>query len=107
MQLLADKEQLNKVVEKIFQEKNSGNANSGIAEFMRIFLEKNGLEIGLPPSEANEAVVLLYDAVFADVQNNKSTLELDGEEFANVVKEILEKFAEQLEENPVFHDLDH
>ncbi|KAF3454327.1 hypothetical protein FNV43_RR04774 [Rhamnella rubrinervis] len=102
LQLLADEEQLNNVVEKIFQEKNCGNANSGIAELMRSFLEKNGLEIGLPPSEANEAAVLLYDAVFADVQNNKSTLELDREEFANVVKEILRQFAEQLEENPVF-----
>lgn len=107
LQLLADEEQLSKVVEKIFQEKHSGNVSSGVAELTRSFLEKHGLELGLPPSEANEAVVLLYDAVFADVQSNTSTTELDRDEFAHVVKEILLKFAEQLEANPVFHDLDH
>ncbi|KAH7543241.1 hypothetical protein FEM48_Zijuj02G0163700 [Ziziphus jujuba var. spinosa] len=104
--LLADEVQLGKVVEKIFKEKHSGNVSSGVAELTRSFLEKNGIELGLPPSEANEAVVLLYDAVFADVQNNKSATELERDEFASIVKEILGKFAEQLEANPVFHDLD-
>lgn len=98
---------MNKVVEKIYQERHCGNASTETAELVRSFLEKNGLEIGLPPSEANEAVVLLFNAVFADVQNHQSALEVDRDEFANIVKEVLEKFAEQLAENPIFHDPDH
>ncbi|KAF2298447.1 hypothetical protein GH714_023604 [Hevea brasiliensis] len=65
-----------------------------------------GKELGLPPSEANEAVILLYDAVFADVESGKCAAESE-DVFRDLVKEILEKFAEQLEANPVYCDLDN
>ncbi|XP_008218259.1 PREDICTED: uncharacterized protein LOC103318633 [Prunus mume] len=91
--LLADEKQLNIVVEKILAD------GSGNAERIRSFLEKTGTELGLPPSEANEAVALLYDAVFADLE------EAGEDKFGNLVKQILEKFAEQLEASPVFHDI--
>ncbi|ONI04840.1 hypothetical protein PRUPE_6G342700 [Prunus persica] len=91
--LLADEKQLNIIVEKILAD------GSGNTEKIRSFLEKTGTELGLPPSEANEAVALLYDAVFADLE------EAGEDKFGNLVKQILEKFAEQLEASPVFHDI--
>lgn len=97
MQLLADDKQLNNVVEKILQGKKDG---LGSAEVIRSFLEKNGLELGLPPSEGNEPVALLYDLVFADFEEGEDN-------FGNLVKKILEKLADQLETSPVFHDTEH
>ncbi|KAL5566277.1 hypothetical protein UlMin_029441 [Ulmus minor] len=96
--VLADEKQLSNVVEKILQENRGGK----ITEILRTFLEKNGSELGVPPSEANEAVVLLYEAVFGDMEINKSASEVDRNELSNLLKAILEKFAEQLEANPVF-----
>lgn len=106
MQLLADEKQFSNVVEKIQQEKQGGKDSSGITQLVRSFLEENGLELGLPPSEANEAVVLLYDSIFTEIGNNKTASEVDRDELFNLTKELLEKFAEQLEANPVFHGLD-
>lgn len=103
MQLLADEKQLTVVIEKILQEKNSIEGDTMSTAIVRGFLEKNGKGLGLPPSEANEAVVLLYDAVFADVQNNKADMETE-DEFRELVKDVLQNFAEQLEANPVYHD---
>lgn len=106
LQLLTDEKQLNDVAEKILQEKRSKKDYQNNTEIIRRFLEANGKELGLPPSEANEAVVLLYDAVFADVQSGKCAAESE-EVFRELVKEILEKFAEQLEANPIYCDLDN
>lgn len=104
---MADEKQLSNVVENIWLEMDSGKATSRIAGIVRNFLENNGLELGLPPSEANEAVVLLYDAVFDDVDTDKTASEIDKDDFASFLKEILLNFAEQLEANPVYHGTDH
>lgn len=102
MQLLADEKQLNNVIEKILQGKKDG---LGTAEVIRSFLEKNGLELGLPPSEGHEAVALLYDLAFADFEEDAPE---EGEDnFGNLVKKILENLADQLETSPVFHDTEH
>lgn len=105
--LLADEKQLNDVVEKIFEEKKSGKEGQSSTELIRSFLEKKGKDLGLPPSEANEAVVLLYDAVFAELGTEKSAAELEKDDVLILVKKILEKFSEQLEANPVFHDIEN
>ncbi|PRQ41847.1 hypothetical protein RchiOBHm_Chr3g0451171 [Rosa chinensis] len=102
--LLADEKQLNNVVEKILQGKKD---DLGSAEVIRSYLEKNGLELGLPPSEGDEAVAILYDLVFAELKEDKSALKEGEDKFENLVKKILEKLAEQLEANPVFHDTEH
>lgn len=103
-----DEEELNHIVEKMLEEKHAGKDGLGNVELLRGFLERNWKGLGLPPSEANEAVVLLYDAVFADVKNNKSAVELEKkDELGKLLKEILHKFAEQLEANPVYHAHDH
>ncbi|KAJ9185845.1 hypothetical protein P3X46_005432 [Hevea brasiliensis] len=104
--LLTDEKQLNNVTEKILQEKRSKKDDQKNTEIIRGFLEQKGKELGLPPSEANEAVILLYDAVFADVESGKCAAESE-DVFRDLVKEILEKFAEQLEANPVYCDLDN
>ncbi|KAJ9180106.1 hypothetical protein P3X46_008391 [Hevea brasiliensis] len=104
--LLTNEKQLNNVTEKILQEKRSKKDDQKNTEIIRGFLEENGKELGLPPSEANEAVVLLYDAVLADVQSGKCDAESE-DVFGELVKEILEKFAEQLEANPIYCDLDN
>lgn len=103
---MADEEELNNIVEKMLEEKQIGKDGLGSVELMRGFLERNWKGLGLPPSEANEAVVLLYDAVFADVKAEKTAVDLEKEELGKLVKEILYKFAEQLEASPVYHDPD-
>ena len=103
MQLLADEKQLNNVVEKILHEDHHGKDGLGNAEKIRSFLVKNGQELGLPPYEP-EAVALLYDAVFADLNADKSAPEVGQDKFGTLVKEILEEFADQLEASPVFCD---
>ncbi|KAJ0014507.1 hypothetical protein Pint_20504 [Pistacia integerrima] len=87
------------------EKKSTGDERSSI-DIIRGFLEKNGKDYGLPPSEANEAVVLLYDAVFADIRKSKTAAKMD-DEFREFVKNILEKFAEQLETNPVYYDFEY
>ena len=103
---MADEKQLNNATEKILKEKYGKKDSPNNTEIIRKFLQKNGKELGLPASEANEAVVLLYDAVFSDVESEKGAAESEGE-FRELVKEILEKFAEQLDANPVYCDLDN
>ncbi|KAA8544923.1 hypothetical protein F0562_019682 [Nyssa sinensis] len=103
--LLASEKELKHVIEKILKEKHNEKDAKRSTEIIRGFLEKNGKDLGLPSSEADEAVVLLYDAVFADVENGKSAAGSGKDDLEVLVKEILEKFAEQLEANPVFHDL--
>ncbi|KAL3516300.1 hypothetical protein ACH5RR_023202 [Cinchona calisaya] len=101
---LADQKHLNDVVEKIMQEKHDQKDAKTTKELIRSFLEENGSDLGLPPLRADEMVVLLYDAVFADVRETKSTAGSE-EDLMVILKEILVKFEEQLEANPVFHDL--
>lgn len=104
--LLADEKQLNVVIETMLKEKKNLEGDRTSTTIIRGFLEKNWKDIGLPPSEANEAVVLLYDAVFADADSSKSTVETE-DEFRECVKDILEKFVEQLDANPVYHDFEN
>nr|XP_023888259.1 uncharacterized protein LOC112000376 [Quercus suber]POE66492.1 hypothetical protein CFP56_41984 [Quercus suber] len=105
--LLDDEKELNNIVDKIWEEKHGGKDGLASVELIRGFLERNGTGLGLPPSEANEAVVLLFDAVFADVKDGKIAVEVEKDELGKLVKEILNKFAELLEANPVFHDTNH
>lgn len=104
--LLADEKRLNGVIEKMLKEKKNVEGNGMSTTIIRGFLEKNWKDFGLPPSEANEAVVLLYDAVFADADSSKNVAETE-DEFREHVKVILEKFAEQLDANPVYHDYEN
>ncbi|KAF9681714.1 hypothetical protein SADUNF_Sadunf05G0031400 [Salix dunnii] len=101
--VLADEKKLNDVIAKALHGEYKNDRKS--TEIIRDFLEKNGKELGLPPSEANEAVILLYDAVFTDIDSGKD-VSLEEDESRKLVREILENFAEQLEANPVYCDLD-
>ncbi|XP_042515691.1 uncharacterized protein LOC122089969 [Macadamia integrifolia] len=103
---ITDEKTLDDEIGKIFQNQCASGEGRTSAEIIRSYLEKNGPNLGLPPSEANEAVGLLYDQVFADVEEGKNTKKIDKDEFGGIVKDILEKFVEQLEANPVFHELD-
>ncbi|KAL2661470.1 hypothetical protein GLYMA_03G246900v4 [Glycine max] len=103
--LLANEQELNTVVKKALQEKREAKDGLGSTEIIRSFLERNAKELGLPLAQADEAVVLLYDAVFAEITQEKDGAELDKEELAKLVKNILEKFADQLEVSPVYQDL--
>jgi hypothetical protein len=105
LQVLANEKKLNDVIAKIKLEKDNGKSGHKSTEIIKDFLEKNGKELGLPPAEANEAVILLYDAVFAAIDSGEGASE-EEDEFRKLVTEILEKFAEQLEANPIYCDLD-
>jgi hypothetical protein len=103
-QLLANEKELNSFVEKATQEKPNPKDGLGSTEIIRSFLERNTKELGLPLSEDSDAAVLFYDSVFADVAKEKDGVELDKEDLAKLLKDILEKMAEQLELNPVYQE---
>ncbi|XP_030473149.1 uncharacterized protein LOC115690811 [Syzygium oleosum] len=98
--LLEDEKQLANVTEKILE----GNHEQNCVETVRKYLEKNGADMGLPPLDIEEAVAL-YNAVFYSAAFDKSVSEWRKDEIQEIVKEILGKFAEQLESDPVFVDL--
>ncbi|XP_054779234.1 uncharacterized protein LOC129287103 [Prosopis cineraria] len=102
-QLLNNEKELSSIAEKLVQEKQNAKSGLGNKETLRSFLERNAKELGLPLSEADEAVVLLYDDIFADVGRQEHA-ESDKDELVGLLKETLQKFAEQLESNPVFQD---
>ncbi|KAK6233007.1 hypothetical protein QUC31_009665 [Theobroma cacao] len=104
--LLADEKQFNDVIQRVLQEKKSGKDELGKTELIRSFLEKHGKDLGLPPVESNEAATLLYDAVFSEVESEESPAQVE-DEFREYVKDVLKKFAEQLEANPIYCDLDN
>lgn len=103
---MADENQFNDVIERVLQEKKSGNNELAKAALIRSFLEEHGKDLGLPPAESNEAVLLLYDAVFSEVESEKSAEQVE-DEYREYMKDILEKFAEQLEANPIICELDN
>lgn len=102
--LLANENQLNDVIEKIYQQKHDHEKGQSCTERIMSYLSMNAEELGLPPFEANEAVILLYDTIFSEVSQEKTATELEKHEFGALVKQILQKFAEQLQANPIFLD---
>ncbi|KAL2942520.1 Calcium-binding mitochondrial carrier protein SCaMC-1 [Bienertia sinuspersici] len=102
--VLADKNQFDDLIEKMYQQTCSCQEEKGCAEIIRSYLENNGNDLGLPPLEANEAVILLYDAIFSEIDNKRKAKELEKNELGDLMKQILQKFAAQLQANPVFHD---
>lgn len=101
---MADKVQFDSEIEGLFQDWIACNSGEGNKETLQGFFEAKGLKLGLPPSESNEAVLLLYDQIFSAI--NDVTGDLTRDSFQEVVKNILEKFVEQLEANPVFIDME-
>lgn len=104
--ILADEEQLKDVVDKVLVA-SDGKDERGSRQAIRHFLEKNGPLVGLPLLEANDAVAILYDQVFAEFPDEQPVGDLDRDKLAEHVKDILEKLAEQLEVNPIFQGLDN
>ncbi|EHA8587700.1 hypothetical protein COCNU_scaffold002991G000020 [Cocos nucifera] len=102
--VLADKELFDNEIEGLFQDWIAYSSEEGNKETLQGFFEAKGPELGLPPSESNEAVLLLYDQIFSAI--NDVTGDLTRDSFQEVVKNILEKFVEQLEANPVFTDME-
>lgn len=103
MQILTDEKQLSETVDKIMQEEEKDGLST--KDVIRHYLEKNGASLGLPPLN-DEVVILLYDTVLGAVENGNTDAKTSKEdEFMVFLKEILEKFAAQLEVNPTFHDL--
>lgn len=95
----------NEVLEKLFLEWKT-YTNGQVDKELRGFLEAKGLEFGLPSSESSEAVALLYDLIFSEINKDKITGDLERDAFQVIVKDILEKIAQQLEEDPIFIDLE-
>ncbi|KAI4301917.1 hypothetical protein L6164_035153 [Bauhinia variegata] len=79
-QLLINEKELDDIAEKILLEKNLGEDGPGSIDTIRSFLERNAKDLGLPHSEADEAVTLLYDDVFGDVVKENSDIELHKDE---------------------------
>ncbi|KAL0552634.1 hypothetical protein IC582_011752 [Cucumis melo] len=105
--LLADKKQFNDVIEKLWQWQGTYKEENGVTTLQKIrnYFEKEWKELGLPPpTETNEAVVLLYDEIFADIAKEKCCSITDKIQLEKLAKEILEIFVEQLEASPVYYD---
>ncbi|KAJ8529395.1 hypothetical protein K7X08_036230 [Anisodus acutangulus] len=105
--ILADEKQLSETVEKIMQEQQEKKDSLSKKDVIRHYLEKNGASLGLPPLQNDEVVILLYDIIFVDLENESTDAMSEKDEFLVFLKEILEKFAAQLKVNPTFHDLDN
>ncbi|XP_009627448.1 uncharacterized protein LOC107824088 [Nicotiana tabacum] len=103
--VLADEKQLSETVEKIMQEKQDEKDSLSNKDVIQRYLEKNGASLGLPPLKNDEVVILLYDIVLGDIENGQTDAASEKDEFMVFLKDILEKFAAQLEVNPTFHDL--
>lgn len=102
---LADDKLLQEATDLIFQELDVNKDGKVSKAELRPFFESKGSEWGLPPLEANDTVGLLYDQIFASVDQDHSG-QLERNEFEVLIKGILETFAEQLAANPIFHDLE-
>lgn len=105
LQTLENQKLFNEVLEKLFLEWKT-YTNGQEDKELRGFLEVKGLEFGLPSSESSEAVALLYDQIFSEINKDKITGDLERDAFQVIVKDILEKIAQQLEEDPIFIDLE-
>lgn len=99
MQLLENDKQLDDITNKICQFQHEVSDRQGSMESIRKYLEKFGKELGLPPLEVDESVAL-YDSVFDVATEGK----INRDEFRELVKQILECFAQQLNANPVFFE---
>ncbi|KAI4302995.1 hypothetical protein MLD38_038677 [Melastoma candidum] len=96
--ILCNEKQLTDIAEKMLAANPEG---LGSLESARKFLETNGAEFGVPPLDIDETTSL-YDAVFAAVGITlKSDPKKGKENFSETVKDILEKFAEQLQVDPL------
>ncbi|KAL9233229.1 hypothetical protein vseg_008253 [Gypsophila vaccaria] len=105
--VLADKKQIDDIVEKIYSQNNNAQNTQDCIETIRRYVEKNGDELGLPPLEGNETVILLHDAIFSEIDSEKKDVALTKSELGDLVKTILQKFVDHLQANPVFHDADN
>ncbi|KAG6599303.1 hypothetical protein SDJN03_09081, partial [Cucurbita argyrosperma subsp. sororia] len=106
--LLADEKQFSNVIEKLWQWQGTHKEEDEVTTSQKIrnYFEKEWRELGLPPTEANDAVVLLYDAIFADIAKEKCGSISEKNQVEKLAKEILEIFVEQLEASPVYYDYD-
>lgn len=104
MQLLTNDKELNNIAGKIMEEKQDEKNGLVSKETIRSFLERNAKELGLPLSDGDETVTLLYDDVFADVARDEFGAKSDKDDLVKLMKHILQKFVEQLESSPVFQD---
>ncbi|KAI3448683.1 hypothetical protein Pfo_005348 [Paulownia fortunei] len=102
--LLVNESRLDDVVKKTMQENYECKSEQSSTTKVRCFLEKHGDDLGLPPSELDEMVVL-FDEIFTEVDSQNDAAESEKVGFMVLFKEILEKFAEKLEANPIFYDL--
>lgn len=99
MQFLENEKQLDDITEKIRQSQHEVSDQQGSVESIRTYLEKFGVELGLPPLEVDESVAL-YDSVFDAATKG----EIGKDEFREIVKGILESFAQRLNADPVFFE---
>ncbi|KAK4775877.1 hypothetical protein SAY87_023838 [Trapa incisa] len=98
--LLENEKQLDDVTEKIWQYQHEVSGHQQVStKSIRTYLEKFGKELGLPPPEVDESAPL-YDLAF-DVATKG---EIGKDEFRELVKRILDSFAQQLNANPVFFE---
>ncbi|CAM8932004.1 unnamed protein product [Rhodiola kirilowii] len=114
--LLANTEQLGEALGKVFEEMSKiceiedntelhlPLTQKNATDPIRSSLEKYGELLGLPPPDANDAVQLMYEAVFDEVCNRTST-NIEKSEVHGIIERILEKFAKKLEANPVLYEL--
>ncbi|KAH9611440.1 hypothetical protein KSS87_000171 [Heliosperma pusillum] len=105
--LLSDKKQIDEIIEKIYSQKDNVKNAQDCIELIRSYLEKNGKELGLPPLEGNEVVILLHDTIFTEISKDSKAVTLEKSDFGDLVMKILQKFVVQLQANPVFHDAEN
>ncbi|CAO2838142.1 unnamed protein product [Amaranthus hypochondriacus] len=89
----------------LYQQSSSSEEDESFADVVNTFFERNtSATYGIPPYDADdEFVVLLYDSVFSDNDFKKKAMDLNKDEVGDLAKKVLEKFAQELEANPLFY----
>ncbi|GAB2238860.1 hypothetical protein Droror1_Dr00024773 [Drosera rotundifolia] len=105
--LLADEKQLEDITEKIYRQWSGSQQARSCAGIIRSYLEEHGELLGQISLKVSDSVMLLYDDVFASIDTKRSIAVLEKNELGELVKEILDKLARQLDASPVLQDLDN
>ena len=104
LQLLEEEMILDVLRNVLYQLSSNSEEDVSFADVVKTFFEMNATTYGIPPYDANdESLVLLFDSVFSDNDFQKRAMDLSKDEVGDLGKKVLEKFAQELEANPLFY----
>ncbi|WOK91557.1 hypothetical protein Cni_G00248 [Canna indica] len=101
--LLNNEELLDREIESMFEDWNA-KKHGGYKDRLQELFKAKRLELGLPPTESNEAAAYLYDQVFSGT-GEVDIEDLTRDAFQAIVKDLMKKIVDRLEENPILVEM--